>query len=449
MAISSITGVTNAKIWDIARKLDPSFASHTAEATAELFTEKGFEQLNRIDPDAINEYFKVSMRVAFQLMNVAGAKNPLADTGLLQVFDTPNGGYTQRMAVNAVKPVSPGYRIGDYNDGESVDPFVIRKPEVTERFFEQNFDFQNLISSQQFNVKTIFINEYGMGQLLAGIMKTLQASYVKQEYYNVLECINAAINSTAHALQDSQVVRLSSWTDGAPTTAELVELITVVRNVIRDIEATASSSKYNAARFDDKVDTSDLVLFVRPEIMTAIEVLNALNAPGVGFPMEAHAIENFGGVYPVARDEDSSVANVRLYPISDALGIVRGYASESYVGCVAEQLGIGSPTVWIWCAVDPANPSRRIPLYMEKTGKRYNEDGTVYQDKTLTWVDPNTSVLGMLAQKGVIFENAQNPYTVEPIRNPRGMYDNYWANRPGTTIAYDSYYDLIVFCKPQ
>ena len=444
MAISSITGVTNAKIWDMARKLDPSFASHTSKATAELFTEKGFEQLNRIDPDAVNDFFKVSMRIAFQLMNVAGAKNPLADTGLVQVYDTPNGGYVQRMTVNAIKPISPAYK--GLVDGGSVDPFVVRKPDVKERFFAQNFDFQNLITSQEFNVKTVFINEYGMGMLLAGIMKTLQASYVKQEYYNVLECLNTALNSTAQALQDSQVVRLSSWTDGAPTTAELVELITVIRNVIRDIEATASSSKYNASKFDDKVDTSDLVLFVRPEILTAIEVLNALNAPGVKFPMEAHAIENFGGMRPyLAKVSDGTEQESDT--VYDAMGVEIGLINAGPKSGDPTKTYIGYRNVhkengawWVTCDFEGGETTERPVVEPEF----YPGDASY----VLAYEDPNASVLAILAQKGVIFENAQNPYTVEPIHNPRGMYDNYWANRPNTAIVYDSVYDLVAFCKP-
>lgn len=428
MGISSIAGISNAQIWNLARKLDPAFASHTSDATADMFTEKGFEAISRANATAINEFFGVSMRIAFQMLNVARAKNPLSDSGLVEVFDTPNGGYVQRMALGAVKPVSPKYR--GLTDGGTVDPFVVRKPDLKERFYEQNFDFQNLITHQNFNAKTIFTNEYGMGQLLAGIMQSLQASYTKQEYYNTLECLNAALNSTATPLQASQVVRVSSWTAAGRTTAELTEFIKIVKNILRDIEASASSSKYNAAAFDDVVDTSDLLLLVRPDILTDIDAMNALNRPELGLDIKVRAVNNFGGMIPYSINESTGAADTALQPIYDSLGVAVAYVD-------------GSVTV-----NGPAHYSNGKWIVNVTSGSTTADTNQTLVDSEITWVDPNAEVLGVIAQKGVIFENAQNPYTVEPIRNPRGMYDNYWANRPGTAIVYDSYRDLVAICKP-
>ena len=61
--------------------------------------------------------------------------------------------------------------------------------------------------------------------------------------------------------------------------------------------------------------------------------------------------------------------------------------------------------------------------------------------------DSNSGVLGMIMQKGAIFETAQNPYTVTPILNPRGLYTNYIANRPNNGINYDALYNVIVIQK--
>lgn len=429
MAIASIAGVSNVELWNLARKMDPTFASHTAKATADTFTVKGYEAITRNNATAINEFFGVSLRIMFQLLNAAGAKNPLADAGLVEVFETPNGGYTQRMSVDAVKPVSPAYR--GLEDGSSVDPFIVRKPEVNERFYPQNFDFQNFITYQNFNAKTIFLSEYGMGQLLAGIMKSLQASYTKQEYYNVLECINAALNSTATPLQDSQVVRLSSWTDAAPTTAELTEFIQVVKNVVRDMETSASTSKYNASGFDDVAYPEDHVLLVRPEVLTDIEVLNKLNAPGSGFPLEVKAIANFGGMTPYVLSDPTDPTSVAyLQPIYDALGTAVAYVDATATVNGSAKLVNGKWVVNI------------------TSGGTTADTNVTFTDSEVLWEDGNAEVLGVIAQKGVIFENTQNPYTVEPIRNPRGMYDNYWANRPGTSLVYDSYRNLVAIAKP-
>lgn len=400
MAISSIAGVSNVTLWNMARKADPTFASHTAKATADTFTEKGFEAIQRSNVSALNEWFNVSLRIAFQMLNVATAKNPLAGSGLVEVYDTPNGGYVQRMALNAIKPVSPAFK--GLQNGDAPDPYIVRKPDLTERFFAQNFDFQNFITNQDFQIKTIFISEFGMGQILAGILEGLQASYTKQEYFNTLEAINAGINSTSHALKDSQVVRLTSWTDAGVTTAELTEFIKIGKNIARHMESVASTSEYNAASFDSVTNPEDYVMLVRPSVLTDIETMNALNAPGsVSIPFAVHAVENFGGMQPYTAD-----GVTRLYPVYDSLGVEIGYSA-------------------LEGATEPE-----------------------YTDEQISWVDPNAEILAIIAQKGLVFENAQNPYTVEPIRNPRGMYDNYWANRPNNSIVYDYYRNVIVIAKP-
>lgn len=427
MAISSIAGVSNIDLWNLARKKDPTFRSHTSEGTTELFSERGFEAITRDGMSIINDWFLISLRVAFQMLNVADARNPLADTGLVEVYDTPNGGYVQRMAMNAIKPVSPKYR--NLQNGDSVDPFVVRKPEISERFFAQNFDFQNFITHQDFQVKTIFISEFGMGQVLAGYMQGLQASYTKQEYYNTLECLNAGMNSATYPLQDSQVVRLSSWTDAAPTVAELTEFIKIGKNIARHMRSVASTSEYNAAAFDDIARPEDYVMLVRPEIMTDIETMNALNAPGsVSIPFEVHEVENFGGMRPVLPVEGDDP--VDLQPIYDDLGVAVAYVDASVTVNGAAKLVNGKWVVNV------------------TSGSTTADTNDTYVDSEIEWIDPNAEVLAVIAQKGTIFENAQNPYTVEPIRNPMGMYDNYIANRPGTAIVFDYYRGLIVVAKP-
>ena len=427
MAINSIAGVSNVTLWNMARKADPTFASHTSEGTADLFSERGFEAVTRNGLSLVNEWFNISLRIAFQMLNVANAKNPLSDIGLVEVYDTPNGGYVQRMAMNAVKPVTPAYR--GLNDGDSPDPFVVRKPELSERFFAQNFDFQNLITHQDFQVKTIFISEYGMGQILAGIMAGLQASYIKQEYYNTLECLNAGMNSDTHPLKDSQVVRLSSWTDAQPTTAELTEFIKIGKNIARHMKSVASTSEYNSASFDDIANPEDYVMLVRPEIMTEIETLNALNAPGnSSIPFEVHEVENFGGMKPVLPVEGSDPAE--LQPIYDNLGVAVAYVDASVTVNGPAKLVNGKWVVNI------------------TSGSTTADTNDTYVDSEIEWVDPNAEVLAVIAQRGVIFENAQNGYIVEPIRNPRGLYDNYWASRPGTAIVFDYFRGLIVIAKP-
>ena len=428
MALQDIAGVSNIALWNLARKEDPTFASHTAKGTADMFTDKGWEALQRTDVTAINDWFRISLRIAFQMLNVATAKNPLAESGLVEVYNTPNGGYVQRMSMDAVKPITPAYR--GLEDGSSVDPFIVRKPKLAERFFTQNFDYQNLITNQGFQPKTIFVSEYGMGQVLAGILEALQAAYTKQEYFNILECLNKAINSTSTPLKDSQVVRMSSWTGAGVTTAELTEFIKVCKNIARDMKSSASTDKYNASSFDTIANPSDYVILVRPSIMTDIETMNALNAPeSKSIPFSVHEVQNFGGLIPYSMDANGEPDDA-LQPIYDVAGECVAYVDAGVTVNGSARLVNGK---WV--------------VNVTSGGQTADTNQTLV-DSEVTWVDPNEDVLAVIAQKGVIFENAQNPYTVEPIRNPRGMYDNYFANRPGTAIVYDSYRGLILIMKP-
>lgn len=427
MALSDLTGITNAQLWNLARKASPTFKSHTASATADLFTEKGFEAITRSGLSVINEFFELSLRVGFQMLQSSKAKNPLAATGLVQVYDTPNGGFVQRIAVNSIKPVSPAYKgLEDYaKGGSSVDPYIVRKPESAERFFKMNFDYQSFITVQDYQVKTIFISEYGMGAFVAGIMEGLRNGYTIQEYENTLECLNAALNSSDHPLQSTQIVEVDSWgsgTGGAITGEDLMSFVKNIKDVATAMAVVPQTSAYNAAGFSTLVDTSDLILLTRAGIKTEIDLkleLGAFNPDRLSLPFDTFELESFGGLVP------QDVSDHDLTVCYDKNGEVRGYV-------------YGTPD--------------DVAYFKAATGKWYVKISTVETEvaaKPDHWYDPNADVLAVLVQKGAIFENSQNPYVVKTIENPRGLYKNYWASRPNNGINYDHYYTLVVIRKPQ
>lgn len=408
MALSSITGVTNAEFWNLARKFSPTFASHTAKATRDTFTEKGFEALTAAGLDTINEFFELSLRVAFQLCTTSRAKNPLEATGLLQIYDTPNGGYTQRVAVESIKPISPKFL--NLENGSSVDPFVVRKPKSSERFFQQNFEYQSLVTIQDFQVKPIFLSEYGMGQYLSGIMQGLRNGYIIQEYENAMEAINTGINSVTHPLQDTQKITMTTWGD-APSASELMEFIKSVKDVATAMETSAQTGAYNAAGFETTVDMGDLILLTRAGLKTEIELgleVGAFNVDRLSLPFDIHEVSDFGGLVPsyTTTGEGGAEATAQAYPVYNSLGERTGWATTE------------------------------------------NAETADLDDDDVFYVDGNADVLAILIQKGAIFENNQNPYVVRPIPNPAGLYTNYWASRPNNSINFDYFYTCVVFTKP-
>lgn len=433
MALSSLTGITNATLWDLARKASPTFRSHTAKATKDTFTEKGFEAITRSGLNTLNEFFELSLRVGFQLLTTSKARNPFADSGLVQIYDTPNGGFVQRIAVGSIKPISPKYKgLADYaKGGTSVDPYIIRKPESSERFFQKNFDYQSFITVQDYQVKEIFLNEYGMGAYVAGIMEGLRNGYTIQEYENTLECLSAALNSTTYPLQDTQVVNVDSWGSGASgaiAEADLMSLIKNIKDISTAMAVVAQTSAYNAAKFPTVVDQSDLVLLLRAGIKTEIDLkleVGAFNPDRLSLPYTVKEVESFGGL--VAQDS----SNNNLQEVYDKNGEVRGYIDAT--------VQINAPCFW-----DAANNRWLVNI---TTGGATAD--TTFPAEPDHWYDPNSDVLGVLIQKGAIFENAQNPYVVRPIENPAGLYTNYWASRPNNGINFDYYYTMVVFRKPQ
>ena len=424
MAISSISGVSNIQLWDLARKVSPSFKSHTSKGTSDMFTEKGFEALRVSDLNALNEFFDISLRVAFQKMTISRAKNLFENKGLVEVYDTPNGGYVQRMAVDSIKPVTPAFK--NLENGDSVDPFIVRKPNASERFFEQNFDYQSFITLQDFQVKQIFIAEFGMGEFIAGVMAGLENGYKIQKSLNTKEALNSAINSTEYPLQDTQVINVTWDFTAEPTDAMLTGYLLGIKDVITAMTTTEQTSGYNAGHFATVVDTDDMVMVARAGIKNRIELgleVGAFNLEKLSIPVSnIIEVDNFGGLTPYVLSGDTEVA---VQPIYDKNGEQVAYVDASVTVNGYATFVNGKWTVNVTSGSTTADTNDTVT----------EVDG---------WNDPNADVLAVICQRGLLFENRQNPYEVRPIYNPRGLYQNYWASSPNNAIVVDPYYTMVV-----
>lgn len=425
-----ISGISNVQFWNMARAKNPNFASHTAKGTADLFNEKGFEALKRDNVVALNEFFELSIRIAFQKVDVSRARNPLAELGLVEIYDTPNGGFVQRIAINSIKPVTPAFK--GLEDGDSVDPFIVRKPTQQERFFGQNFDYQSFITIQDFQVKQIFLSEYGMGEFIAGILQGLANGYILQEYVNTKEAINSALNSTDYALKDTQKLAVSSWTDANPTDSDLKSLILTIKDLATAMKTQAQTGMYNALGFETYVDSNEYVVLMRAGIKNRIQLqleLGAFNPETLTIPFATQEVSDFGGLVPYGEE----ALTTKLQPVYDRFGTVVGYvdAEATINGYATKRKSDGR---WI-VNITTGSSTSDTTIAEEDRGEVY-------------WKDENAEVLAIVCQKGLIFENRQNPYTVSPIYNPRGMYNNYWANSANNSINVDPNYNLIAIIKP-
>lgn len=395
----------NQTLWNALRKKYRSFENITAEATADTFSEKGWSDISRENILQINQFFELSMRVAFQKLDVAKINARLIESGLVEVYGTENGGVIQRISQEIIKPISPKFNV---QNGDSPDPFVVRKSDSKERFFTFNFGLTNLVTIQEYNVKLIFLDPQGMSQFIGGIMESLENGYKYQLELNVYKCIHECINSEVHPLQDTQKIALTSWTDAGVTDAELKDFIAQLQDLATAMETSITQSGFNANKFETAVSPEDHVVLVRAGIANKIKrqlMVGAYNPEDLTIPFKIIEVQDFGGLKPYFGETDDQP----LFPHYDSLGAVDGYAlSEG--GAKAKEL----------------------------------------DDPGIRFVDLDAAVLAVVAQKGLIFENIKDGVSVIPIMNPRSLYTNYWLNVPDTnTIAYDANYDCIVITKPQ
>lgn len=392
--------ITNVELWNAIRKNYPSFASHTAEGTADLFTEKGWSTITRNGLGTVNEFWSLAMPYYLQLVNISHAVDRLESEGFGEYFDMPFGGYIQRMSIDSAKPISPAYR--NLLDGQSLDPYVMRKVKAHERFFQTNYDFQSLISMpDEWQNKRIFISEFGMSEFLAGCFQSLENGYIIQKYENKLEVLNAIINDSTNPLRASQKVEVN-FSD-TPTEQQLIDFIFAVKATLTAMRIGPQTGAYNALGFVSTQDEDRLKLLVRAGYKDRVDLLvarNSYNRDVLNLPIDVIEVPSFGGLVPTYQ-------NAQVYPVYDNLG--------------------------------------------ERTGWSATEGGEALDitDDDIVYTDPNANVFAMLADKGAVFETKRNPYTVEPIRNPRGLYTNYWASCPDSCIAYDPLFNVVIFKGPE
>ena len=95
--------------------------------------------------------------------------------------------------------------------------------------------------------------------------------------------------------------------------------------------------------------------------------------------------------------------------------------------------------------------NKLYPVYDEegRPTDTYTTDaeGLIPYTGDIEWYDPNADVIAVIAEKGVLFEDDQNPYSVYGIYNPRNMCTTYWANKPTVGYHYDYYKNFVVIKK--
>lgn len=393
--------VTNIELWNALRTKFPNFKSITAKGTDELFSERGFEQLKNTNSQALNEFFNLSLTVYLQKIDISKVHDELEVNGFGESYLNGFGGIIKRLGVDSIKPVTPAYN--NLQNGMSIDPFIVRKPTASERFFRINFDFQNLVTIQdEVMIKEIFLQQDGMNEFISGIIAQLQNSYAVQLYQNKLEAINNAINSKQTPLQDTQMINVKLSDE--PTADELLAFMLTIKNIISIMTTSPMTNGFNALKFSSYQEKDRLKLLVRTGMKNEISMKllsSTYNPDQLSLPIDIIEVANFGGL-EAYKDKEYKT---KVYPVYDELGTVIGF--------------------------NEIENSKEVQVAESK----------------VFYKDPNENVVAILADKGCIFTGSSGNFSVEPVRNARGLYTNYWCNAPKGNVHYDGLYNFVTFTK--
>ena len=386
--------LTNREILALCKD-DPTYKNWTSKLTDEIFTEKGFEDMQLQDAGILADFFNLSVRITLNKILTPSPRIPGTYKNIVQEYGSIDGGVLQRINTKLLKPTSPKYR--NLINGGSVDPFVVRKPVTDERFFKQNFDFQNMLTIQDIELKKMFLSESGISEYIAGIMKSLDESYSIQKYEVFREMISKMINSTNNPLKDSQKIKVTDITNNS-TNQEMAEFLQVFQNLHDLMNATVVSGQFNAKSFEHGLYPEQYTLMIRSDIYNVIKttlMATTYHLENLGIPFNIELVKDFGGLTYTKTD------GTPLVPVYDEFGAVKGLGESSTSVPVAE-------------------------------------------DDIIT-KDPNEKISALLVQNGAIFTTEQQPYQTRAIYNPAGLYTNFWASQPNSSFNYDACYDVIEF----
>lgn len=404
--------MTNAQFLTAVSKIAPEFKTLLAKNPTEIFTEAGFEAMSKLPgtDEAVTRFYNAALLVGLQTVDHIKYEDKIKSLGIVATYGMSLGAYIQKNRVKGrMRNVNPAFLGSDgkgLKNGDSVDPYVVRKNEIVTDYYGLNLNYQNWFTLQDWDLKGAWLTEGGIQSIVSEFYALVDLDRVEYEFAKFFEVLNGAINSENYPLKDTQKLVLTSWTDAEPTDAEIRELIEVMKNIVETFDVLPAVDIYNEAGLPNSSSASDLVLLVRQGMKSKIESVMAyvFGPEYLQFPIKLKAVANFGGLKHYAADDTDH--EHELLPVYDADGAYTGYMS-----------------------VDGT------------TTNKIAEAETVV-------VDPNEDILGVVAQKGVIFETKQNELKVRAIFNPRGEYVNTFFNEMNNGINYDHTKNLITISKP-
>lgn len=424
--LGSIARISNSDFLKKVSEYAPEYGSVTAKIGRDVFNEAGFEAVQQL-PGGATRFYGIAMLVGAQYVDFTQGRNVLDDIGIIERFKMSLASYIQRNRVAPIRNVNPGWLGSDgtgLKNGDWVNQDLVRKFEVISDYYGLNSNYQNFFTLQRFDLKRGWLTENGIGDIVAQAYNMVSIDRKNWEFALFFHVLSGALNSSRYPLKDTQKLVLTSWTDAAPTDAEINELIIEAKNVAEAMTLTPTFDQFNAAGAPNDAPVDAHVLLVRPGIKAQIEKMlgYAYNRDELQFPFPVKTVANFGGLIP----EDAN--NAKMQEVYATDGTTVGYID-------------GAATI--------NGPARQVngQWLVNITSGGATAD-TTFPTEPDHWEDPNADALAAIAQKGVIFELIQNEMHVDVHQNFRGVYENVFFNQEDNGINYNHTRNLIIIRKP-
>ena len=438
--------LTNAELWNAVRNSDSSFAAITPEASADIFTERGFEALANKNPHILGQFYALSLKIFMQEVRFAEVRDLLEDQGFGEKYGMDLGSAIVQRVYQGIMPcINPGYL--NLENGDSPDQYVVRKGDPVEEFWQMNENLANLITvPDNFQYKGLFTQPYGMSLFVSGQTKSIVEGFKLQRYDDKKEAINAAINSKDHPLLETQKYSADDITD-AQSTINFIELL---RNIVDAmvVSPTGAGGRFNAGEFASKINEGDLKFLARPALFNKIAKISRLESPeNLAIPIPIVKVEDFGGTYPVLKASRRYAAG-KVKVSNTAVPSFTEYENTAFTSdeavINADVSGATETKIFNKLGVRVAT-AYYLENVVDVKGTKYT---TVYIPvKNADIYDPNEDILGVIADKGLVFYNEINPVMIEPARNAFGRYTNMHLTSPDNGIAVDHRKTLVVIRK--
>ena len=386
---------------------DAVFVGQAPKETLEFLQDTGITGLAK--SDLVNQrsgIFDLLLRVYLAKVIRPNPTIPKTFEKVVERMSNPTGALQQRIKSYLMKGINPQFK--NLTNYGSSDPFVRRFPTLTQGFWNQNFDWSNHMTLQDVDLQKYFTNAQDIPRVIADILANFDDAWRLTEATLIDEMFNMMLNNNEHPLKNSQIIETGEI-NLDNNNNDIMKFFGVFVGLYNEMKATKISGRYNAMGYEHGVNPEDMVLFIRQDQETTIDLSvrsTLFREKYLKDKFETVMVNNFGGISYSKTVEGAEVPMLPCYS-----------TNEGEEGCVLGYNADGDPTK------------------------------TMYQKEELNIVDPNKDVTAVLVQKGALFISEQNSYISNSIFNPRDLTTNYWVHKPNMTCGYDACYDVIKFVK--